>query len=277
MPRAALASLVAAVLTAGSAGALADEVLLKNGGRLTGVVVEHTPTMLTLDVGPGRLSLPRSRVERILAGGSSLATFRERARHLAEDDAEGWLALALWAQEGDLLTQAREAFERVLAVDPRNAVARRGIGHVLFGDRWMTAEDSYRARGWVEFEGRWMTPDEHAAVLRARAEQLAAERSRVEADARAREAEARARTAEAEARRADTAAWGPVVPGILGPVPVAAVGGFACCRSPLSCPHRRGSSPPAAVTVPQPPPPPPMRDGPRTRVTQRWRDRPPTP
>ena len=32
--------------------------------------------------------------------------------------------------------------------------------------RWMSQEESYRARGYVSFEGEWMTPAEHEARLR---------------------------------------------------------------------------------------------------------------
>lgn len=186
--------------------AFGDEVFLKGGGRIAGVVVERTATRLALEVGPGRITLPMSRVIRIVEGQSSLAAFRERAAALAPGDAAGWLQLAVWAEERGLGTQARGAYEKVLAIDPGSAQAHRGLGNVRLTDRWVTPEESYRAQGLVPFEGQWVTPAERVALVRERAEATAGDQLRREAAARAREAEARARAAEAEAQRAEAAA-----------------------------------------------------------------------
>ena len=72
--------------------------------------------------------------------------------------------------------------------------------------RWVSEDESYRARGYVKFEGEWMTPAEHEAILRERAAEDARERERREADTRVREAEARAAEAEARAREAEAQA-----------------------------------------------------------------------
>jgi hypothetical protein len=78
----------------------------------------------------------------------------------------------------------------------------------------MSADDAYRARGFVQFEGRWVTPAEHEAAVRERAADQMAELQAREADLRAREAEARAREAEARAREAEYAADYPADSGI---------------------------------------------------------------
>ncbi|HET8646096.1 MAG TPA: hypothetical protein VFO85_11435, partial [Vicinamibacteria bacterium] len=140
---------------------------------------------------------------RLVRGTSALAGFRARAAALADGDIGGWLALGEWARDHDLLTQSRAAFEHVLARDPMNAAAHRALGHVLVAGRWMTLEDSYRARGLVQFEGSWVTPEERQALFSERAADEAPRRDRLEAEARIREAEARARAAEAEARRVE--------------------------------------------------------------------------
>jgi hypothetical protein len=199
-------SLLAAGLLLLPVVAGADEIYLKSGGHLSGVVVEDHDGQLVVDVAPGRISVPRSHVDRVVTSASPLALFRDRAARLANGDARGWLDLALWAQERDLTTQARQAFEHVLAVDPDNAVAQRAMGHVLMGDRWVTPEESYRAQGYVFFEGAWVTLQERQALVAERAAQAEAVRARAESEARVREAEARARTAEAEAHRAEVAA-----------------------------------------------------------------------
>jgi hypothetical protein len=147
-----------------------------------------------------------SRVERIVESRSALEAFAERAEALDAGDAAGWAELARWAEERELLTQARLAWQRVLATDPGHAAANAGLGRVALGGEWMSAEDAYRARGFVSYEGRWLTPAEHEAAVREREADQAAARGQREADLRVQEAEARVREAEARASEAEAAA-----------------------------------------------------------------------
>jgi hypothetical protein len=192
--------LSAAGLTSGAASA--DEVFLVGGGRIVGEVVEQRAGAVVVEVGAGRVTLPAYRVSRIASGRSPLTVYRERAARLAPQDARGWLELGFWARDNDLLTLAREAFERVAAVDPTSEAAHRALGHVRLDGQWMSEDEGYRARGYVQFEGAWMTPQQAQLVTQQRAAEAAARSVEREAQVREREAEARARAAEAEAARA---------------------------------------------------------------------------
>ncbi len=225
---------------------LADEVILKTGGRLSGVIIEKTERTVTIDAGPGPVTLPLSRVEKIVMGKASLGEFRERAARLARNDLAGWLTLAEWASARGLATQAREAYERVLAVDPQNAAARKGTGDINVDGRWMTPEEANLARGLVRFEGRWMSPAEREALVsEQRDETRAAERARADAEARAREAEARAREAEAKARAAEAQSSG-INQGIWLD-PTWGLGPNHPCQLPGSC---GGGAPPPVTCGP---------------------------
>jgi hypothetical protein len=248
--------------------ARADDVLLKGGGRLSGVIVERTPGSITLDTGPGRVTLPMSRVVQVVARTSELTLYRQRAASLLPDNVAGWLALADWAENHGLLTQAREAYAYVLTLDADNAPAHRALGHVWTGERWATLEESYRARGFIPFEGSWVSPDEHRAVIDERMAAAAAERDRAEAAARVREAEARARVAEAEARMAEAVpapgsipldmayggyggyGYGGVYGGGYGGI---YGGGYGVGYDPYA-PMGGSYGPPIVVSVPVPPP-----------------------
>lgn len=247
--------------------ALADRVILKGGGVLNGVIVERSDKGVVLEVGPGRVGLPASRIERIETGGSALATYRERAAATPAGDAAAWAQLGLWARDNGLETQAHAAFEQALQADPGNADAHRALGHVVHGGAWLTREQSNRAQGLVLFEGDWMTPAERDMALQERFARAAADAARRDAEARVREAEARAEAAEAAARRAeaaqaDTSAgipywWavsgsGCTIPGCYGYRP----------PRPTREPH-----PPAAP--PPPAPKPPQRDMGRTQRSER--------
>lgn len=182
----------------------ADEILIRGGGRISGLVVERTDRAIVIETGPGRVALPLSRVERIVPGRSPFESWRERSAGLDARDARGWASLARWAEEAGLGTQAAEAWTRVLAVDPSNADANRGLGRIEVNGAWLDEESAYRAKGYVRYDDRWVTPAEHEALVRERAAEDAAEQSRSEL--RVREAEARAREAEARAQEGDSGA-----------------------------------------------------------------------
>lgn len=194
--------LTAAIVFAGAA-ASADQVLLLGGGVVRGEVVERRADAIVLEVGPGRMTLPMSRVLRVVDSDSALQAYRDRAGRLRDDDLEGWLALAAWARDNDLGTQARTAFEHVLALEPQNAAAHEALGHVRHAGRWVPREDAYRAQGLVFFEGEWLDAAARGAILAARVTEAQARSATLEADARVREAEARAREAESAARAAE--------------------------------------------------------------------------
>lgn len=196
------AGLAAALAVAAAPAARADEVLLKTGGRVSGVIVERTSDRVVIDTAPGRVTLPMTRVARVVEGQSALATYRERAAAVGPLDGEGWAELARWAEARGLTTQSQEAWARVLEVMPGHPQANAALGRMQVDGRWMAADAAYRAQGYVQYEGRWVTPVEHEARLRERAAEDAERRERRENEARVREAEARASEAEARAREA---------------------------------------------------------------------------
>ncbi len=195
---------VAAVLLAGAA--LADEVFLKSGGRVSGRVVSRTATTVEVDVGAGRIAVPASSVVRIEEGRSTLQEYEERAGRIPATDAAAWIALGEWASAQGLSSQAREAYHRALAASPNDPRANAGLGNVQVNGRWVSEDEGYRAKGYVRFEGEWVTPAEHEAIVRERAAEAEHERGRRESEERARQADARAEEAEARARKAEAEA-----------------------------------------------------------------------
>lgn len=231
------------------ASVLADEVALRGGGKVTGIIVERTTTSIVLETAPGRVSIPLYRVASVRSTDSDLATYAERAAKLAPEDAAGWASLARWAKGRELRTQSREAYQRVLELDPGNLEANQAQGHVEHDGRWMTEEEANRANGLVPFEGGWVTPAERESIRRERANESAEALAVREAEARAREAEARAREAEARARQAESDGQGaeerdggiPLWPYVYGPAIVAPIVPF------------RPQTPPAPPPSTQPP------------------------
>ncbi len=236
----------------------ADQVFLKGGGQLTGVVIERSASSIVIEVAPGRLTIPASRVERVVEGSSALLTFQTRAAAIAAGDATAWVDLGDWALERGMQTQARNAFQRAVSIDPDNAAAHRGLGETFVDGRWLGDADAHRARGLVQFRGEWVTPSERDAEMRQQEAEAAAMAARAEAAARVREADARAAAAEADARRAEVEpfAYGDT----YGGIPYSWVLAGGGCGYGYGCGHHVGR--PAerpVVTPPQAPPPTPSR------------------
>lgn len=238
----------AALALAVSPPAAAEQVLLKSGGRLTGLLLQRTPTHVVLLVGPGQVAIPLRNIDRVVAGVAPLASYKERAALLTASDRDGWLDLGVWARDEGLLTQARECFERVAALDPANPIAQSALGNVLMGGRWVTPEESYRARGYVRFEGSWMSPEERDESLRDRAERRAEAAARAESERRIAESEARVRAAEAASRRVET-------PGDGIPLGYVLYGGGFGYGMPRGLGHRIGQPPTVAAPPAQEPAP----------------------
>jgi hypothetical protein len=201
-PHAPLALLLLFVPDSGGA----DEVHLTSGGVVSGVIVEQNDETVVLETGPGRVTLHRSRIARVIEGSSPLQVFHERAASVPRGDVEALARLARWAAEQALATQARETWRQVLRLDPDHPDANAALGRVLVDGVWMDETDAYRARGYVRHRGRWVTPAELEAAVRREESETRSASGQKEAELRVREAEARAREAEARAREAEARA-----------------------------------------------------------------------
>ena len=184
------------VLALAAAPLLGDELFLKGGGRVTGEIVNETAEAVTVDIGAGNMTVPRSSVVRVERSASPLQQYRAQAASLAPDDVEGWRKLGRQAEGQGLTLQAREAFAKVKAVVPDDPEANQALGLVLHDGRWVTEKESFAARGFVLFEDEWMAPAERQAILDERQAREDADRQALDAQIAADEAE----QAEREAR-----------------------------------------------------------------------------
>lgn len=184
--------------------AFADDVHLRGGGRITGEIVERTEESVTVDVGGGgTLRVRLSSVVRIEENTSPLEEFRSRAEAVPAGDAEAWRELARWAHRHSLSSEARRAYREVAAILPQDEEANHALGRVRLGGRWVSEEESYRARGYVEFENQWMTPGERQAILAERQARDEAQWQAVGDQIRAMEAEEEKERARAAREEAD--------------------------------------------------------------------------
>ena len=95
---------VVASLALGAAPLLADEVYLRGGGQISGVIVSRTRSAIEVDIGGGTLTVQKSQVVRIEESISPLQEYRTRAAAIAPGDVDGWRELARWARGRSLST-----------------------------------------------------------------------------------------------------------------------------------------------------------------------------
>ncbi|MEN8163156.1 MAG: hypothetical protein ABFS37_03425 [Acidobacteriota bacterium] len=172
----------------------ADDVYLRGGGQITGEIIARTEDSVTVDIGGGSMTAKMSSVVRIDEGISPLQEYRARAEAIPAGDAEAWRELAKWATGRALSSQASKAYSQVVTILSDDQEANRALGRVQLDGKWVTEEESFLSRGFVEFEGHWMTPGERQAILADR-------RARKNADRQANEAKIQAIEAEQKAER----------------------------------------------------------------------------
>jgi hypothetical protein len=160
--------LIAVLLAAVS---MADVVHLKNGRQMEGVILQELPDQVRLRLPFGEIGLPRTSIERIELGRSTLAEYLDR-RALLEVGPSGageWVALARWAEVQGLGHSAREATLVAARLEPGlPALAPRmtAMGYVYDETYalWLPLDDLMRRRGYVQSNGRWLTPEEARAL-----------------------------------------------------------------------------------------------------------------
>ncbi|MBS0196340.1 MAG: hypothetical protein JSR77_06240 [Planctomycetes bacterium] len=101
------------------------EVLLKDGRKVIGILVERTEDEVVLSIAGLRTVIPAKTVEKL----STLPTIDEQYKQLKNGidpgDAEGLTRLAEWLRSHDRLDAALEEVERALAVEPTLPEARQ--------------------------------------------------------------------------------------------------------------------------------------------------------
>ena len=173
-------------------GAVLDDLgaeAVKTGMLATGDIVERSEDSLTVNIGAGNLTVQMSTVVRIEESTSPLQEYQARAKSIPADDTEAWRELARWVRRQGLSSQAKEAYSQVLAILPDDQEANSALGRVQLDGRWVSEQESYRARGFVEFEAEWMTPGERQAILAERQATKEADRQLIQTQIQATEAE----------------------------------------------------------------------------------------
>jgi hypothetical protein len=153
---------------------LADEILLKDGSKREGKIVKESPKEIVLEITQGSLKaqiiLKRSEIKSITRGPTAndklTAEISRRRNKLKSNDPRGWLALAQWIEtHNGFRRESLLAYEKVIALDSDNGIARRKLGYHRVGKEWLTDDEIMLSKGFIQYRGRWMTKEQRIAAV----------------------------------------------------------------------------------------------------------------
>jgi tetratricopeptide (TPR) repeat protein len=118
-----------------------DIIHRRNGPPLEGKIIEETATKVVLKTKFGRTEIKKSDILRIERIQSKKEQFQERLAKLKVADIGGLKRLALWAEDNELLKEAKQCYTRILRLDPENRFAHRALGHIEHEGKWYSSQD----------------------------------------------------------------------------------------------------------------------------------------
>lgn len=159
-----------------STTAFADEVRLKNGGRIVGIAREENGKIV-VEVPIGTMAVSKTDVAEVIPGRTILHEYFDRRAQLENSgSASDFVALAIWAKSNGVTRFVDTLLQTAIRLDPENRPAHEMLGHVRHDNRWMTATEHMQALGYVRFREQWMKPEDRDAILTREAAQREAAR-----------------------------------------------------------------------------------------------------
>jgi hypothetical protein len=171
--------------------ALADEVVLRNGHKVTGIQREEKDRIV-VETGYGTVSFPRDQVVSVTMGETPLHAYPVRFAEIEKStNASDYTKLAGWAKENNMPRYVGPLMKRAMELDPENAEARTALGFVRHQGKWVTQAQLKKDQGMVQDGGRWVNPLEKAL----------SDRKKIEAESRRLDREKDRRDREEKKRR----------------------------------------------------------------------------
>lgn len=138
-------------------------VTLANQRQVTGVFLGEREGAVWVGVDGGEVGLEPADIVMVRQEDNEDAEYRRRAAGLGRD-ADGWWALARWAQAHALPGSAEDAARRVVELSPEHPGARALLRQEKVGDAWLSGDDIPRAKGLTLYGGEWLKREEAAAL-----------------------------------------------------------------------------------------------------------------
>ncbi len=156
--------LITAVITSLCASsALADEIHLKNGKVISGLVVDEGARYTVVDR-DRKFAIKKSLVKKVAESNCFMSKYQARLDKLPVDDAEAIFEFGRWLDQNDWSSRAKLAYREVLDLDPDHRGARRALSYSMYEGEWVSPDELNRKKGLVEFAGGWYTKHDLAEL-----------------------------------------------------------------------------------------------------------------
>ncbi len=141
-------------------GAHADIIHLIDGRKLEGEVRLEGDTYVITGRSGIKTRVPRYMVRKIEKADPPAVRVAKAGKALVakgdEATADEWAELGKLAANYRLKKDAQRAFEKAVSLDPDHEAARKGLGQVYYGGRWMPEDEAMTRQGKVKVAGRWV-------------------------------------------------------------------------------------------------------------------------
>ncbi|MHC4606891.1 MAG: LSm family protein [Planctomycetota bacterium] len=139
----------------------ADQVTTKDGKKYKGRILEQTDEGVTIRTyADGVVTIPKSRIKKVRKSPSKFNAYDRHVKENPPKTAADHIAVGDWCKEKGLLDLAREHWRKATRLEPDNEEARKKLGDRREGDRWVTEEEYYKAKGMEKHEGKWIPAEE---------------------------------------------------------------------------------------------------------------------
>lgn len=143
--------------------ASADVLVMKNGSRLEGEIVDQKDGLLKVKVNESAfVEVQAVQVVKIIKKMTRWQELAKRRALIKEGDVEALFELSKWCKKNFLAKDGRRICQEIIALKPDHLGARAVLGYVKSSGQWILEKDFYKAKGYVRYKGRWI-PKEEAA------------------------------------------------------------------------------------------------------------------
>ncbi|MCX7702540.1 MAG: hypothetical protein N2234_00335 [Planctomycetota bacterium] len=142
----------------------ADVVKRKDGTRVKGRVISEDEDGVSVATDFGVVKIPKTDVAEIVKEPTLREQYETKLKETPAEDAKAQYELGLWCKNNGMKVEARYHFLKAIENDPDAAEARRELGYVFYGGRWVHETELKKileGSDLVIHNGRVMTKEEY--------------------------------------------------------------------------------------------------------------------
>jgi zinc protease len=140
--------------------ALSDVIKLKNGGTITGKIVQKSDDDITVRTQSGAsITISIDEVESVLTDEELQKECDKR--FASAETADDFFELGEWCESVGLKERAETAYAKALQLDPNHENTRLKLGYKKHEGKWLSEEEyNAKVKGLVKYKDKWVTPQE---------------------------------------------------------------------------------------------------------------------